>query len=145
MSRFTSFTALMLTGFFSACATPSMPLVTGLEVSPAASQQNAEGIIRYQMGQWEVAKQHFEAAIEVEPNGAEPHYNLALALHQLGAHAESLTHLKQAAKLAPKNPAITGSTFYRSHVYPPRTSWSRSYGGWSHRHWRLGRFHKKRC
>ena len=145
MTRFTSFTALMLTALLSACATPSLPLVTGLEVSPSASQQNTDGITRYQMGHWEVAQQHFEAAIEEEPELAEPHYNLALALHQLGAHAEATTHLKQAAKLAPKNPAITGSTFYRSHVYPSRTSWSRSNEGWSHRHWRVGRFHKRRC
>ncbi len=145
MNLRTVITTLGLITMLGACATPSPPLATDLGASASARMHNEEGMTHYQQGHWEVAKEHFEEAIEAEPKLAEPRYNLALVLHQLGAHTEATSHFKQAAELAPRNTAITGSTFYRSHVYLPRTSWSRSYGGWSHRHWRVGRFHKRRC
>ena len=45
----------------------------------AAVRHNDEGIQAYQLGQWESARQRFEAAIKASPGLAEAHYNLGLA------------------------------------------------------------------
>jgi len=95
---------------------------------PAAAKHNAEGIEHYNLGHWDVARGHFEAAIKADPKLAEPHYNLALALHRLGAHGEATTHLRKAAELAPGDRAITGSSAYRYHVAPPPSAGG-GYGG----------------
>ena len=76
----------------------------------------------YQLGHWSVAKGHFEAAIEAEPDLAEPHYNLALALHKLGSHTEATEHVMLAAQLAPSYRAITESSLYQRHVDWPQAS-----------------------
>ena len=99
-----------------ACATNYAPLVTGPGASPGAKTHNAEGMTHYKMGHWDVAKGHFEAAVKAEPDRAEPHYNLGLALHRLGSHSEATAHFKKAGELAPNNPDITGSHVYRHHV-----------------------------
>ena len=109
---------LGITILLSACASPSPPLTTWSGVSSSANMHNLEGIKHYQMGHWKVAKGHFEEAIQAEPNVAEPHYNLALALHQLGSHKQATVHFKKAAELAPDNPAITQSPVYKKHVAP---------------------------
>ena len=122
MNRFTYFIPLSAVALAWACATTSPPLVTGPGVSPSASTQNAEGIEYYQLGHWSVAKGHFEAAIEAEPDLAEPHYNLALALHKLGSHTEATEHVMLAAQLAPSYRAITESSLYQHHVDWPQAS-----------------------
>lgn len=103
-----------------ACATSSLPLSTRMEADPAAATYNRQGIERYQQGQWQAAKENFEEAIRVDPDEAEPQYNLALALDRLGDHAGATVHFKAAAKLAPTNTAITQSDAYLSHVEPVR-------------------------
>ena len=122
MNRFTYFIALPAISLLWACATPSPPLATGSGASTSARMHNEQGMKHYQMGHWDVAKGHFEEAIEAQPDLAAPHYNLGLALHKLGSHEEATTHFKQAAELAPTNTAITGSGLYRYHVDSPRTS-----------------------
>ena len=118
-------TAVGIMTMLSACATPSPPLTTGPAASSSAHMHNQEGMKHYQMGHWDVAKKHFEEAIAAEPTLAEPHYNLALALHQLGAHEEATAQFKKAAELAPDDPAITQSCVYKYHVIrrPSMGSW----------------------
>ena len=116
-------TALGIMTMLSACASPK-PLMSWSGAPSSAKTHNLEGIHHYQMGHWDVAKGHFEEAIQAEPNVAEPHYNLALALHQLGSHKEATAHFKKAAELVPDNRAITQSRVYKNHVAP-----GRSYGG----------------
>ncbi len=144
MNLRTFITTLGLITMLGACATPSPPLATDLGASASARLHNEEGMTHYQLDHWEVAKEHFAAAIEAEPKLAQPHYNLALVLHQLGTHTEATSHLKQAAELAPRNTAITGSSIYWSHVDSPRISRSGYYGRWS-RHHRLWHRHRKPC
>ena len=125
MTRVILVALLVTAAFLAACATASPPLATSAGVDPAAATHNAEGIVEYNIGHWDVAKTHFEAAINTDPGLAEAHYNLALALDKLGAHAEATAHFKKAGELAPGYSAITNSSAYRSHVGPPK----RDYGG----------------
>ncbi len=142
MNLRTVITTLGLVTVLGACATPSPPLATGSGASASARMHNKEGMTHYQLGHWEVAKEHFKEAIEAESKLGEPRYNLALVLHQLGAHTEATSHLKQAAELAPMNTAITGSSIYWSHVDSPRISRSGYSGRWSRLHWLRHRHHK---
>ena len=115
-------TVLSVSAFLTACATTSPPLATMSSADPAAAKHNAEGIEHYNLGHWDVARGHFEAAIKADPKLAEPHYNLALALHKMGAHGEATPHFQKAAELAPGDRAITGSSAYRYHMAPPPTA-----------------------
>jgi Flp pilus assembly protein TadD len=111
--------ALALSALLISCATAGQPLAMGAGANASAAQHNAEGIEHYNMGHWPDAKSHFEAAMKVDPTLAEAHYNLALALDKLGAHAEATAHFKKATELAPGNSAITGSSPHRGHITPP--------------------------
>ena len=115
--------ALSLALLQSACAATSLPLAMGPGSNATAAQHNAEGIDHYNMGHWSVARDHFASAIEADPNLAESHFNLALALDKLGVHSEATTHFKKAAELAPGNSAITQSSAYRSHTASPLLSY----------------------
>ena len=74
-----------------------------------AAQYNSDGIAHYEMGHWSIAKDRFSSAIEADPNLAEAHFNLGLALNKLNLQAEATTHFKKAAELAPDNSAIVQS------------------------------------
>ena len=91
-----------------------------VEVAPGNSSQAAaqvrEGIIELKNGQHESAGERFEAALLLDPKLAEAHYNLAIVLDEQGKQAEALRHLKEAAVLAPNNPAIMRSEFYRKQM-----------------------------
>ena len=118
---------LCLSALLGACATASLPLAATAGADPGAAKHNAEGIEHYNLGHWDIAKTHFEAAIKSDPKLAEAHYNLALTLDKLGAHADATGHFKKAVELAPGNTLITDSGAYRSHVHP-RRDYDRGYG-----------------
>ena len=107
---------LGLSVLLAACAATCPTLPTAASADAAAAKHNAEGIEHFNMGHWDVAKGHFEAAIKADPQLAEPHFNLALALHNLGSHQEATTHFKKAAELAPGNRTITDSRTFRYHM-----------------------------
>ena len=127
--------ALSLAVLQSACAATSVPLATTPGSSATASQHNSEGIAHYEMGHWSVARDHFASPIEADPNLAESHFNLALALHILNLHSEAATHFEKAAELAPDNSAITQSSAYKDHTtspslfYEPGEYWEGKYWG----------------
>jgi len=84
-----------------------------------ACTHNMEGIKHFNhthAGHFEEAAKHFAEAIKVDPNLAEAHYNLGLALHNQGKHAEATEHFKTAAKLAPKNEMIQRSEILKQHL-----------------------------
>lgn len=113
-----------------ACASPTLPLPVPPGSNAMAAQHNAEGMAHYEMGHWSVARDHFASAIEADPNLAESHFNLALALDKLDLHVEAKKHFKKAAELAPGNRAITQSSAYRSHVTTSSSIYGPSnYGG----------------
>ncbi|SPP66323.1 tetratricopeptide repeat protein [Nitrospira lenta] len=86
-----------------------MVLPAPVGTTATAVRHNDEGILAYQQGQWESAKQHFEAAIAVLPELTEAHYNLGMALYRLGALREGDAHFIKAANLAPGNKVIRDS------------------------------------
>ena len=103
----------------SACATTNVPLATTPGSNATAAQHNSDGIAHYDMGHWSVARDHFASAIEADPNLAESHFNLALALDKLDLHYEATTHFKKAAELAPGNRAITKTQSSAYNLIPP--------------------------
>lgn len=84
-------------------------------VNSQAADQIREGIIEYENGEYPAAQDRFETALALDSKLAEAHYNLAIVLDKQGKHAEAETHLKEAAALAPTNPAIVKSEFYLKH------------------------------
>ena len=106
----------------SACAATSMPLATTPGSNATAAQHNSKGIAQYDMGHWPIARYHFASAIVTDPNLAESHFNLALALAKLDLHSEATTHFKKAAVLAPDNRAIAQSSAYKDHTASPSSS-----------------------
>ena len=104
-----------------ACAT-NPPLSAPPGSNATAALHNSDGIAHYEMGHWSLAKDHFSSAIEADPNLAEAHFNLGLALNKLNFQSEATTHFKKAAELAPADSPIAESSAYRSHTPPPSPS-----------------------
>ena len=113
MSRvlLTTLVVLLLAG----CAGYS-PVQVAPELTSRAADQVREGIIELNRGNNESAGERFEAALFLDPELAEAHYNLAIVRHNQGKHAEATQHLKEAAGLAPDNALIVRSEFYLKHV-----------------------------
>ncbi len=98
---------------------------TGTSAAPAAllasedspgKDHNDDGVRHYEQAHWDQAEGHFSQAIEADPNLAEAHYNLALALDHLGNHGAATESFKQAASLAPNNPDIAESPILKQHI-----------------------------
>jgi tetratricopeptide (TPR) repeat protein len=70
----------------------------------------------YMSGQYERARETFEALLEVDPSSHYGHFAIAQSLRKLGRHREAVTHLRLAVALEP------GSALYRGaleRVLPP--------------------------
>lgn len=84
--------------------------------TPAAAVAAVEeGNRLFALGQWEQAKAQYEAAVKVQPELAEAHYDLGLTLERLGNKKESTVHYKEAANLAPGNQVIWNAPPFRKH------------------------------
>ncbi|MEW6544627.1 MAG: tetratricopeptide repeat protein [Nitrospirota bacterium] len=126
--------AVTLLGSSGCASQPAQKLLPAPAGTPtAAAQYNVEGIQAYDQGQWERAKQRFEAAIQASPELAEAHYNLGLALYKLGNLQEGDKHFMKAANLAPGHKVIWDSPPLRN-VYVPSKSVEPSDGHFGHRH-----------
>ena len=91
-----------------------------VEVDPGnasrAAAQVREGVVELNNGHYESAGERFEAALLLDPKLAEAHYNLAIVMDEQGKERDAMRHLKEAAALAPNNPAITRSEFYLKQI-----------------------------
>lgn len=88
--------------------------------APAGTQAAAvtaveEGNRLFALGQWEQAKAQYEAAIKVQPELAEAHYDLGLTLDRLGNKKDATAHYREAANLAPGNQVIWNAPPFRKH------------------------------
>lgn len=68
-----------------------------------------EGNRLFREGRWGGAQQQFQAAIQEQPDLAEAHYNLALAMEHMGDREGAKPHFIKAANLAPGNKVIWNS------------------------------------
>lgn len=118
------------------CQTPPKPTLlsapAGTNVS--AARHNDEGIHAYEHGQWDSAKQHFEAAIAASPELAEAHHNLGKTLYRLGAVREGDTNFIKAANLAPGNKVIWDSPPLAGVSVPEKEVPMPGHGGDGHSH-----------
>lgn len=73
-----------------------------------------KGINHAHQGHWDVAESHFQTAVEADPDLAETHFNLGLALAKLGKHDEATIAFEKAAELAPGDSRITEPPVMRS-------------------------------
>ena len=81
-----------------------------------AEEHNKEGIEHYNQGHWDVAVKHFTAAVKEDPNSAEAHYNVALALDKSGDHKAATEHFRKAFELGKNNPDIQNSGILKAHL-----------------------------
>jgi len=82
----------------------------------AGAKENDEGVTHFQQGHWDVAQEHFNKALAINPDLPEGQYNLALALDKLGNHGEATNHFKMALSLAPEDSRIKDSGILIAHV-----------------------------
>jgi len=98
------------------CVKATGPLATLPIVSPTASELNLSGIQAYNDGQWELAKQRFQDALQADDQLPEVYFNLALTFHKLDDHQLATEYFQKAGELAPKNDSIIQSSVYRNHL-----------------------------
>lgn len=81
-----------------------------------AAMKNDDGVGHLQQEHWDTSATFFRDAIAMAPNLAEAHFNLALALDQMGNHPEASEHFKAARDLAPSNPKIAENEVLKKHL-----------------------------
>ncbi len=82
----------------------------------AAATDNDEGVDHFGSGHWDISREHFEKALAKEGSFAEAHFNLGLALDQMGQHEQATEHFQKAKELAPNNERITHSETLKKHL-----------------------------
>lgn len=113
-TSFVAFIALVSFGIGTAIAAGPPALMTAADSKAHAA--NSEGIEHYNQEHWDVALGHFQKAVEADPNSAEAHYNLALALDKTDKHKEAAMEFKKAQDLGKDNPDIQNSKILLGHV-----------------------------
>lgn len=85
-------------------------------VGSPGQADNDEGVGQYKQGHMDVATDQFQKAIKADPKLVEAHFNLGLSLDKMGKHDEATAAFRQAAALAPGNPAIKDSPILKKHL-----------------------------
>ena len=95
------------------CAGSKAAVVTTLPapagISAKAAAHMVEGDRLFQTKDWAGASQAYREAAAQQPDLAEAHYNLAVALDRMGNKEEARKHYVAAANLAPGNKVIWDS------------------------------------
>ena len=94
--------------------------LTPLQAVKLAAVENAMGLVHQGKLDSFRAERAFKRAIEIEPNWAAPHYNLAL-LYRSQQNEATLAELEQAATLDPKNAAMLvalGDEYFARQQWP---------------------------
>lgn len=84
--------------------------------SSAAGMKNDEGVSHFVQSHWDASADFFQQAIKADPNMAEAHFNLALALDQMGKHPEASEHFAKAHELGASNPKIAENEILKKHI-----------------------------
>jgi type IV pilus assembly protein PilF len=86
------------------CVTTTTTTSAKFEKSDDAALQNyALGARYYQSGNYNIAKERLERALELDPKLPEAHYTLALTHEKLGNPRLALEHYKKAVRVAPSD------------------------------------------
>jgi Tfp pilus assembly protein PilF len=93
---------------------PPLPAPAGSKAEVAVN----EGMAHYNQGHWDVAKKHFQQAVQADQRSAEAHYDLALTLDKAGDHKSAIEHFKAAHELGKDNPQIQNSGILQAHLKP---------------------------
>jgi Flp pilus assembly protein TadD len=93
-------------------AAPALQVAAGSK----AEAHSKEGIEHYNLGHFDVALKHFQTAVKDDPQSAEAHYNLALALDGTGDHKGATEHFKTAHDLGKNNQDIQNSDILKKHL-----------------------------
>lgn len=115
VTAFTLFAALLVTTSVLAGMGKEAHPLKAMAGSKAESHIN-EGIEHYEKGHWDVAKKHFAAGEQADPQSAEAHYDLALVLDKTGDHTGATAHFQKAHDLGKSNAAIQGSEILMKHL-----------------------------
>ena len=91
---------------------PALPAAPGSKAEVAIN----EGMAHYDKGHWDVAKKHFQEAVQADQRSAEAHYDLALTLDKGGDHKAAIEHFKTAQELGKDNPQIQNSGILQAHL-----------------------------
>ena len=95
-----SIVIFLLTG----CVTSSTTSSVKFEESDDAAMQNYNlGARYYQNGNYGIAKDRLERALELDPKLEQAHFMLALTYEQLGNYRLASEHYEQAVRVAPKS------------------------------------------
>ena len=97
-------------------AGPAADAALTAPVTSIARIENDEGVTHYQQGHYDVAMEHFQKAVQADPDSAVTRYNFALTLDKMGKHEEASASFKKALELAPDNPAIKDSEVLKKHI-----------------------------
>ena len=91
---------------------------TALKPAPGSKAEAhlKEGIEHYDQGRFDVALKHFMAGAKEDPQSAEAHYDVALALDKTGDHKVATEHFKTAYDLGKNNPDIQNSGILKAHL-----------------------------
>ena len=95
---------------------PEGPLVLPEGSDPEANTHNAEGILHYKEGHFDIALEHFREAEKIKSEIGEIHFNVALALDKLGGHGDAAEHFKIAQDNANGNSLILESKILLAHI-----------------------------
>lgn len=108
---------LMVTAILSGCASAKTPPTTILPAPSGTSAKAAvfmsEGDRLFRTQDWTGASEAYLSAVGAQPDLAEAHYNLAVALDRMGKRDEAKKHYVAAANLAPGNKVIWDSPPFR--------------------------------
>lgn len=86
------------------CVTTTTTSTAKFEESDDAAQQNYSlGARYYQNGNYEIARERLERALELDPKMAEAHYTLALTHEQLGNPRLATEHYRLAVRVEPNS------------------------------------------
>ena len=101
---------LLAVSLSAGCATdrkePPQALRAPAGTAAAVKQEMDRGNGLFAVQDWKGAKEAYVATLGMDPSLAEAHYNLGLALDQMGEKAEARKHYVKAANLAPGNKVI---------------------------------------
>jgi hypothetical protein len=82
----------------------SLALADVVTMPRSAKLQAGAGMFLAEAGRADEAEIHLRRAVEIYPDYAQMHYNLAVLLLRRGARDEAVVHLQRAIDLAPRNP-----------------------------------------